>query len=137
MSLAEIIGQVAGGGLLGGIFAFLNAREERARMREANAHEIALLQVKTDAATAAGEAKAFAASHQSAAGEGMLAKLPDRTSTAQIWLALSVEALRTCTRPLLTWGLVAAAYMKPELSGMASLAVSWWFGSRPAFRFTR
>lgn len=129
MNLADIIGQVAGGGILGLAGSLANSWLNLKANREQNRHTIQLLRLKADVATIEGEARAFTASQESASAD--VVTLPANVTSAPLqWLAIGTQALRTATRPLLTWTLVFVSMGHPELSGLAAMAVSWWFGSR-------
>jgi hypothetical protein len=129
MDLGSIIGLTSGGGILGIFGGLANSWLQLKAKKQDNEFQLSSLRLRADVASVEGEAKAFTASQESAKADGMPA-LPRNASPALMWITYGTQALRTATRPLLTWALVAAALWKPEMSGLAAVAVTWWFGSR-------
>lgn len=127
----SILGGLGSGGLLGLLGSCVTGWLEIKKVAQANAHQLALLDAQRTIAADSAAARAFEASHHSAAAE---------TGRESPWAA----TFRVITRPALTWILVLAAVVLALRSGAASdlaarvlffaeMAVGWWFGSRSTF----
>ncbi len=131
MNLLEIFTGAGTGGLLGGLLglgsAWLNARIRR----EERAHELETIKVQGALKVSGEEMAAFRASQESA--------VHDSAGPSYPW----VNAIRSLTRPALTFGLIAAAIgmngkpLGPDFLLLAGTAVGWWFGSRPTLGAAR
>lgn len=138
MNFLEIFSNAATGGLIGGILGIGNRVLDMKARREERGHELEMTRVASAARVTGEEWTAFRASQESGRGE---AEAPTYK-----W----ASAVRTLTRPLLTWALVAvSAYVYASAPGevqevigkdllmLTGTALGWWFGSRPAMSAAR
>jgi hypothetical protein len=142
MSLVNVLGDVAGGGLLGLLGTGVSAVIGHFQAKQAHAHKIEegrlqmeLLKVTADVKSVEGEAIAFGESQKAEASIGPL----------QGW----VGAFRAVTRPALTWFLVLAAivlailqtdqraFLINSIGTLTVMAVTWWFGQRQITRLSK
>ena len=133
--LDNIIGAVVGliGGVVNGWTEVRKHRAETERLKAQWEHDEEMAVLKANATREDNQDKAFITSIGSDQGSSMV--LPPNASPLLYWVLVPVEGLRRATRPLLTWGLVAAAYSQPHMAPGAWMAVGWWFGSRTTSRF--
>lgn len=132
MSIADLIFNAAGGGILGSalhcVTDFFDTR-----------NKIALLNAQIDAASKAEAWKAFSESQKNNDSTNIPANVPPWVSS----LYLCVDALKQATRPILTWSAVAiisGVYasatpaareaMQSEILFGSFTAIFWWFGAR-------
>lgn len=123
------------GTIVGAIAGFLQAREERekrkleiAAEKDRFAHDEKMAALNADIETQKGEASAFVESQKS--GQSDSIEAPAGAHWAIQAIAVLAAALRTVTRPGITWYLVVASRYEPNLMPLASTAVGWWFGVR-------
>lgn len=134
------IESIAGGlvGLIGGVLnGWTEVRKHRAETERLRAQWDHDEKMAVHEANARREDNADSAFIESIKGDAVDTPftLPPNASPALLWVLVPVEAMRRATRPLLTWGLVAAAYAQPHMAPGAWMAVGWWFGSRTTSRF--
>lgn len=134
MSIAEMLFNAAGGGLLGSalhcVTDFFDTR-----------NKIALLNAQISAAEKSEAWRAFTASQNAQESTQIPSNVPSWVSS----LYLCVDATKQLTRPLLTWaavGIIAGVYANATPAGREAMqseilfgsftAVFWWFGARYA-----
>lgn len=139
MSIVDILFNAAGGGVVGSLLHLGTSAFEVFKKKKEAEIDIMVMQAKVAAAEKQAAWDAFTASQN----KDDRARLPEGAAP---WIANvigCVEALRTFTRPGLTWGLLGVlslAYftapldlrreMVSELQFAAFTAIFWWLGSR-------
>jgi len=133
--LDSIIGGVVGiiGGVLNGFTEVRKHKAETERLEKQWTHDEAMFAKQTDAQREDNADEAFKASIQSEGSTSLI--LPEGSYKWLLVPLLGTESLRRLTRPLLTWGLVGAAFYQEHMTPAAMMAVGWWFGSRTTTRF--
>lgn len=159
--ILEILGSAGFGSLLGGIFGFLNKREERKNLEMRFEHETNLIKAKTDAAIRTAEigmktaeltgklevekeeTKAFTVS-QSSSGVGDTIKAVVRPLIVAILLYQTYKILTSLEE--LTGGMESlSSEQAMELykivilmvTGLTCTAVSWYFAARSSKQFDK
>jgi hypothetical protein len=138
MSLVELASNLASGGLVGGLLGIGNRFLDMKARREERGHEVEMTRLASAARATVEEWTSFRASQEAGRGE---AEAPTYK-----WAA----AIRTLTRPLLTWALVGVsayvyasapaevrAQIGQDLLMLTGTALGWWFGSRPTLGSSR
>lgn len=137
-ALMTIMSSSGVGAITGGIFGWLNRREDRKTRQSDQEHERSMVGLKADADTQASEARAFEESQKT------ISKFGDAIKSA-------VRPIITGALLYMTWGILqelegltggisslppeqaAALYRDITLNiiSLTATAVSWWFASRP------
>lgn len=137
-ALMTIMSSSGVGAITGGIFGWLNRREDRKARQADQEHERSMVGLKANADTQASEARAFEASQKT------ISKVGDAIKSA-------VRPVITGALLYMTWGILqelesltggisslppdqaVALYRDITLNiiSLTATAVSWWFASRP------
>lgn len=138
MNILDFMSSLASGGLVGGLLGLGNRIIDIKARREERGHEIEMTRLASAARVTVEEWSSFRASQESARG--------DAEAPTYKW----ASAIRTLTRPLLTWALVgisayvfanspadARAQIGQDIVLLTGTALGWWFGSRPALGSAR
>jgi hypothetical protein len=138
MNALDLLSNLSSGGLIGGLLGITNRVIDLKARREERAHELDLTRLASAARATLEEWTAFRASQEAARA--------DTEAPTYRWAA----AVRTLTRPLLTWALVAVscyvyaaspaevrAQIGADLLMLTGTALGWWFGTRPALGTAR
>lgn len=127
-------------GLVGAVAGFFQAKQEiEKRKLEIAAegkrmdHELAMGKLNADIAVQEGEARAFAASLESAKGDTIA--IPEGANWFVQLLLGGGWFVRTITRPGLTWFYSIGALFNADLIPLASMSAGWWFGQRGGTRY--
>ena len=134
--LDNIIGGILGliGGVVNGFTEVRKHKAETERLKAQWEHDEKMFVQETNAKREDNADASFQASLH-AGCDGSPFALPSGSYPWLLVPLVAVESLRRVTRPLLTWGLVGAAYFNPTMQPAAMMAVGWWFGSRTTSRF--
>jgi hypothetical protein len=154
MWILDIFASAGFGALLGGLFGWLNKREERATLNDKQSHQVAMLNAKTNAQLQLAD-KAVEASKVK--GELLVDKEEAKAFTASQKTTSFGEAIKSLFRPLITCALLYVSYelvMKIDLLvggldslpvkdllalykivilqifGLTGICVGWWFSTR-------
>lgn len=140
-SFVDILFNAAGGGVVGSLLHLGTSVFEVWRKKKDAEVEIMLLQAKMEAAEKTAAWDAFSKSQENV--NAGLRSLPAQVHPIMANLFVGVDALRSATRPLLTWallGVLLTIYLQSsqairdqlasEMVFGAFTAVFWWFGSR-------
>ena len=142
MAWLETLGLVASGGATGligmGIKIFADYKKEQKKTE----HQLNVMQenrltmaAELELAKYQGQVELELVDRRSDS-EGLLAAIAAEQNTGENTYKW-VNAVRGCTRPVLTFMLVIFAWLDPDeeqLTYMASTAVTFWFGDRPIKR---
>jgi len=138
-SLLSVITSSTAGAVVGGVFGWLNRREDRKVAAQDQAHEIALLRAQANAGQQTSEARAFEESQKtkgSLAGAIKSAVRPVITGVLYWYVWKFIVILQDVTGGLEGVDPVAALALYEmimlSIVNLASMATSWWFASRPS-----
>jgi hypothetical protein len=138
-ALMTIMSSSGIGAITGGVFGWLNRREDRKMRKSDQEHEIQLIGVQTDAETQTSEARAFESSQKTISKVGDAIKSAVRPVITGALLYMTWGILQELER--LTGGIsnlpseVAASLYRDitlNIISLTAVAVSWWFASRPS-----
>jgi hypothetical protein len=139
-------------GLIGTVAGFFQAKQAAdLRKLEIKAdadkmvHVEKMATINADIATQKGETDAFVESQRAGTSDKIDAFAVPANAPAWVVavavlgnsLAVLGNFLRVVTRPGITWYLVIASRMTPELLPLASTCVGWWFGQRGGRYFSK
>lgn len=154
MWVLDIFASAGFGSLLGGIFGFLNKREERANMKMKLDHEVLLITARTDAQIKLAD-KQIESSKVN--GELAVEKEEVKAFTASQKTSTIGEAVKSAVRPLITFCLLYVSYQLTmslndlvgglesipaeelaalykivilQIFGLTGVCVGWWFATR-------
>ena len=138
-AIATILGSSAAGSLIGGVFGWLNRKEDRKDKESERQFKIAMLQAQANFEQQTSEARAFEESQKTISKVGDAIKSAVRPLITGLLLVQTFFILTSLEA--ITGGLAALPaeltvdlYRDIVLSviSLTSLSVSWWFASRPS-----
>ena len=138
-AIATILGSTSVGSLIGGVFGWLNRKEDRKDKESERRFRIELLQAQANFEQQTSEARAFEESHKSLSKVGDAIKSAVRPLITAILLfqtyiiLTSLEAITGGIEALET-AQALELYRDIVLSiiSLTSMSVAWWFASRPS-----
>jgi hypothetical protein len=138
-SLLAVMTSSTAGGIVGGVFGWLNRREDRIVNIQNQAHELKLIQAGANAGQQTSEARAFEESQKtkgSFAGAIKSAIRPIITGILYWYVWQFILILQGVIGTLTTIDPAAALALYElimlSIVNLASMATSWWFASRPS-----
>jgi hypothetical protein len=138
-SLLAIITSSSAGAIIGGVFGWLNRREDRIVNSQNQAHELSMVQANANAGQQTSEARAFEESQKTKSSFGDAVKSAVRPVITgvlywYVWQFIVILQDVTGGMSTLQPAVAFALYETIMLSiiNLASLATSWWFASRPS-----
>jgi hypothetical protein len=138
-SLLAIITSSSAGAVIGGVFGWLNRREDRIVNAQNQAHELSMVQANADAGQQTSEARAFEESQKTKSSIGAVIKSAVRpviTGVLYWYVWQFINILQDVTGgmsnldPVIAFALYETIML--SIINLASLATSWWFASRPS-----
>lgn len=138
-SFLAIMSSSGVGALAGGLFGWLNKREDRKTRKSDQAFELDRIRAQSSADTTTSEARAFEESQKtlSRVADAIKAMVRPIITGALLWMVYRIMMqLETLTGGIQTFPAEMAIDLYREIVlniiCLASTAVSWWFASRPS-----
>lgn len=137
-AIGAIMGSAGFGAITGGIFGWLNRREDRKAREKDQAHERSMISLRANAGEQLANANAFYESQKtkSAAGDFIRAIVRPVITACLMWLTFDImtqiDALTGGLKEVLPPEMIVDMYRDIVLNiiCLTTTAVSWWFASR-------
>lgn len=134
-----VLGSTVLSGIVGGVFGWLNRREDRKTRAADQAHELKMIQATANANQQTSEARAFEESQKTKSSIGGMIKSAVRpviTGILYYYIYKFIKILEEVSGGLkgIDPAQAVALYEMIIISivNLASMATSWWFASRPS-----
>tara|TARA_R110000803_G_scaffold160382_2_gene224344 strand:+ start:47 stop:505 length:459 start_codon:yes stop_codon:yes gene_type:complete len=138
-SLLAVITSSTVGGIVGGVFGWLNRREDRIVNAQNQTHELRMIQARANAGQQISEARAFEESQKTVGwfAAGIKSAIRPIITGVLYWYVWKfIVVLQDITGGLESIDPVAALALYEmimlSIVNLASMATSWWFASRPS-----
>ena len=138
-SLLAVITSSTVGGIVGGVFGWLNRREDRIVNAQNQTHELMMIKARANAGQQLSEAKAFEESQKTVGwfAAGIKSAIRPIITGVLYWYVWKfIVVLQDLTGGLESIDPVAALALYEmimlSIVNLASMATSWWFASRPS-----
>ena len=139
--LSSILASSAAGSLIGGVFSWLNRKEEAKERASEREFKIAMVGANANAAEMASEARAFEESQKTIGSVGSAIKSAVRPVITAVLLYqtyMILTGLETIVGGIEALGDGEALQLYRDIVlniiSLTATSVSWWFGARPSNR---
>ena len=138
-SLVTVLSSSAAGSIIGGIFGFLNRKEERKKQEAENKFKLEMIAASANANQQTSEARAFEESQKtkSSFGDAIKSAVRPIITGVLLWqMYIILMSLEKVTGGIATLPSGEALQLYREIVlniiSLTATSVSWWFASRPA-----
>lgn len=139
--LSSILASSAAGSLIGGVFSWLNRKEEAKERKDERAFKLAMVSANANAGQMTSEARAFEESQKTTSSIGGSIKSAVRPLITAVLLYqtyIILMSLETMVGGIEILGEGEALQLYRDIVlniiSLTAMSISWWFGARPSNR---